>query len=198
MLAVQLLKASGARVIGFDPNINRCNLARDLGADMTISEMLDAAAMDFSKGRGVDAVLITAATKSNEPVTIAGEICRPKAKVVVTGMVGMDIPRDMYYKKELDFKLSLSYGPGRYDPQYEEAGHDYPFGYVRWTEQRNIEAFLDCVASGKVTPSKIITHRFPIENAIDAYDLLLGKTEEPYLGVVINYPENNNMSLTEL
>lgn len=198
MLAVQLLKASGARVIGFDPNINRCNLARDLGADMTISEMLDSAAMDFSKGRGVDAVLITAATKSNEPVTIAGEICRPRAKVVVTGMVGMDIPRDMYYKKELDFKLSLSYGPGRYDPQYEEAGHDYPFGYVRWTEQRNIEAFLDCVASGKVTPSKIITHRFPIENAIDAYDLLLGKTEEPYLGVVINYPEKQQHELNRI
>ncbi|HZH72604.1 MAG TPA: bi-domain-containing oxidoreductase [Mariniphaga sp.] len=195
ILAVQLLKASGAKVIGFDPNTNRCKLARELGADYTVHEMLEVAALDFSKGRGIDAVLITAATKSNEPVTVAGEICRPRGKVIVTGMVRMDIPRDMYYKKELDFKLSLSYGPGRYDPQYEEAGHDYPFGYVRWTEQRNIEAFLDCVAAGKVTPSKIITHRFNIENAIDAYDLLLGKKGEPYLGVVLNYKEKESKDL---
>ncbi|MBN1307367.1 MAG: bi-domain-containing oxidoreductase [Chitinispirillaceae bacterium] len=187
ILAVQLFKASGAIVIGFDPNPRRCKTAIDMGADLAIYEMPEVAAMDFSKGRGVDAVLITAATKSNEPVTVAGEICRPRGKVVVTGMVGMDIPRDMYYKKELDFKLSLSYGPGRYDPEYEEAGHDYPFGYVRWTEQRNIEAFLDCVAAEAVTPSKIITHRFTIDNALDAYDLLLGKKNEPYLGVVITY-----------
>lgn len=198
IIAVQFLKASGARVIGFDPNQKRCQLAIDLGADMATHEMLESAALEFSKGRGVDAVLITAATKSNEPVTVAGEICRAHGKVVVTGMVGMDIPRDMYYKKELDFKLSLSYGPGRYDPNYEEAGHDYPFGYVRWTEQRNIEAFLDCVATGKVTPSKFITHRFSIENALDAYDLLLGKTNEPYLGVVINYPEKEGTELKRI
>ncbi|MBN1578447.1 MAG: bi-domain-containing oxidoreductase [Chitinispirillaceae bacterium] len=187
ILAVQLLKASGTRVIGFDPNPDRCKTAAYMGANLAVHEMLEAAALDFSKGRGVDSVLITAATKSNEPVTVAGEICRPRGKVVVTGMVGMDIPRDMYYKKELDFKLSLSYGPGRYDPEYEEAGHDYPLGYVRWTEQRNIEAFLDCIAAGAVTPSKIITHRFSIDNALDAYDLLLGKKSEPYLGVVITY-----------
>jgi len=187
LLAVQMLKAGGIRVIGFDPNIERCKLAEELGADLVVSTDLEAACNEFSEGYGVDAVLITAATKSNEPVTVAGEICRVKGKVVVTGLVGMDIPRDMYYKKELDFKLSLSYGPGRYDPHYEEAGHDYPYGYVRWTEQRNIKAFLDLVASGAVTPSKLITHRFDIENALDAYDLMLGKTKEPYLGIVLNY-----------
>jgi predicted dehydrogenase/threonine dehydrogenase-like Zn-dependent dehydrogenase len=189
ILSVQLLKASGAKVIGFDPNMSRCKLAMELGADIAVNDMLILNAMDFSKGRGVDAVLITAATKSNEPVTIAGEICRMRGKVIVTGMVSMDIPRDMYYKKELDFKLSLSYGPGRYDPSYEEAGNDYPYGYVRWTEQRNIEAFIDCIAAGTVTPSKIITHRFAIDNALDAYDILLGKIEEPYLGIVLNYSE---------
>lgn len=189
ILAVQMLKASGVRVIGFDPDAGRCQLAQDLGADMVVSSDLEAACNDFSQGYGVDAVLITAATKSNEPVTVAGEICRMKGKVVVTGLVGMDVPRDMYYKKELDFKLSLSYGPGRYDPDYEEGGHDYPFGYVRWTEQRNIKAFLDLVESGAVTPSKLVTHRFAMDDALNAYQLILGKIKEPYLGIVLNYDE---------
>ena len=189
MLSVQMLKAAGIRVIGFDPDKERCRLARELGADRVISSNPEAACNDFSEGFGMDAVLITAAAKSNEPVTAAGEICRIKGTVVVTGLVGMDIPRDMYYKKELDFKLSLSYGPGRYDPQYEEGGHDYPYGYVRWTEQRNIKAFLDLVAKGSVTPSKLVTHRFEIDDALNAYDLMLGKTGEPYLGIVLNYPK---------
>lgn len=187
LLAVQILKAGGVRVIGFDPNMKRCKLAEELGADRVVSSDLEAACNDFSEGVGMDAVLITAATKSNEPVTVAGEICRMKGAVVVTGLVGMDIPRDMYYKKELDFKLSLSYGPGRYDPQYEEWGHDYPYGYVRWTEQRNIKAFLDLVAAGAVTPSKLVTHRFGIDDALNAYNLMLGKTGEQYLGIVLNY-----------
>ena len=126
LLAVQMLKANGCRVIGFDPNPRRCQDAIDLGADQAVSSDLVAAADQFSRGMGMDAVLITAATKSNEPVTVAGEIARMKAKVVVTGLVGMDVPRDDYYKKELDFKLSLSYGPGRYDSSYEEDGIDYP------------------------------------------------------------------------
>lgn len=191
LLAVQMLKAAGVRVIGFDPDMQRCKLAKDLGADRVVSTGIEAACNDFSEGFGVDAVLITAATKSNEPVTVAGEICRVKGKVVVTGLVGMDIPRDMYYKKELDFKLSLSYGPGRYDAQYEEGGHDYPYGYVRWTEQRNIKAFLDMVAAGTVTPSRLVTHRFGIEDALDAYSLMLGKAGEPYLGITIGYSNGN-------
>jgi predicted dehydrogenase/threonine dehydrogenase-like Zn-dependent dehydrogenase len=189
ILAVQMLKASGCLVIGFDPNQQRCQLAMELGADLAISDNIEAACLEFSNGFGVDATLITAATKSNAPVRNAGEITRMKGKVVVTGMIGMDLPRDQYYKKELDFKLSLSYGPGRYDPNYEEAGNDYPFGYVRWTEQRNIKAFLDLVAAGKVTPGKLITHRFDINDALDAYKLMLGKIDEPYLGIVLNYKE---------
>jgi len=189
LLAVQMLKASGCRVLGFDPNPQRCEDAIGLGADAAVSSDLAAAADEFSHGRGVDAVLVTAATKSNEPVTMAGEIARMKGKVVVTGVVGMDLPRDQYYKKELDFKLSLSYGPGRYDSGYEEGGVDYPYGYVRWTEQRNIAAFLDLVAAGAVTPSKLVTHRFDIADALDAYELLLGKKEEPYLGIVLEYAE---------
>ncbi|MDB4391163.1 bi-domain-containing oxidoreductase [Akkermansiaceae bacterium] len=195
LLAVQMLKASGCRVIGFDPNPQRCQDAIDLGADAAVSSALVVAADQFSQGMGMDAVLITAATKSNEPVRVAGEIARIKAKVVVTGLVGMDLPRDDYYKKELDFKLSLSYGPGRYDSSYEEAGVDYPYGYVRWTEQRNISSFLDLVASGAVTPSKLVTHRYDIADALDAYDLLLGKAEEPYLGIVLNYSEKESDAL---
>jgi predicted dehydrogenase len=189
LLAGQMLKASGIRIIGYDPNPERCQLARTLGFDLAVSGDLEPVVADFSQGRGVDAVLITAATKSNEPVTLAGELARMKGRVVVTGMVGMDLPRDMYYKKELDFKLSLSYGPGRYDSQYEEAGHDYPYGYVRWTEQRNMAAFLDLVAAGRVTPVRLVTHRFPLEEALQAYELLLGKVEEPYLGIVLNYSQ---------
>ncbi|MCG8454119.1 MAG: bi-domain-containing oxidoreductase [Spirochaetales bacterium] len=187
LLAVQMLKASGVRVIGFDPDKGRCDLALELGAAVALSENLEAACDAFSEGHGMDGVLITAATKSNEPVTLAGEISRMKGKVVVTGLVGMDMPRDMYYKKELDFKLSLSYGPGRYDTAYEEGGHDYPYGYVRWTEQRNIKAFLNMVAAGTVTPSRLVTHRFGIESALNAYELILGQNSEPYLGIVLSY-----------
>ena len=192
MLAVQMAKASGCRVIGFDPNPQRCKLAIELGADEAVSGGLESAAMSFTNGRGVDAVLITAATPSNEPVTVAAEIARMKGKVVATGLVGMNIPRDLYYKKELDFRLSLSYGPGRYDTVYEEDGIDYPYGYVRWTEQRNMQAFVDLVAMGKITPSKLITHRFDFDNALDAYQMLLGKSGVPYMGIVLEYSDAEN------
>ena len=188
ILAVQMLKASGCRVIGFDPDASRCRLAEELGCDMTVSDALAPAALAFSSGQGVDAVLITAATHSDEPVTVAAEICRKKGRVVATGLVGMNLPRDQYYKKEIDFRLSCSYGPGRYDPMYEEQGVDYPFGYVRWTEQRNMAAFLQLVAEGKVTPSRLVTHRFKFDDALAAYELLLRRTE-PYLGIVLEYEE---------
>lgn len=187
ILAVQMLKASGCRVIGFDPNAGRCKLAEDLGCDKAVSANLEGEAMAFSEGNGVDAVLITAATHSDEPVTVAAEICRKKGRVVATGLVGMNLPRDQYYKKEVDFRLSCSYGPGRYDPVYEEQGIDYPFGYVRWTEQRNMSAFLQLVAEGKVTPSKLVTHTFNFDDALDAYQILLGIKKEPYLGIVLEY-----------
>lgn len=193
ILAVQMLKAGGAKVIGFDPNPVRCALAKKLGADTAVSENLAGECQCLSEGYGVDSVLITAATKSSEPVTLAGEICKMRGRVVVTGMVGMDIPRDMYYKKELDFKLSLSYGPGRYDVNYEEKGNDYPFGYVRWTEQRNIKAFLDLAAQGKIKVPEMVTHRFDINDALNAYEILLGKTEEPFLGIVLEYGKKGSL-----
>ncbi len=190
ILAVQMLKASGCRVIGFDPNAARCALACELGCDKAVSDNLVGEAMAFSGGHGVDAVLITAATHSDEPVTVAAEISKKKGRVVATGLVGMNLPRDQYYKKEIDFRLSCSYGPGRYDPVYEEQGVDYPFGYVRWTEQRNMAAFLQLVAEGKVTPSRLVTHRFAFDDALDAYQVLLGIRKEPYLGIVLGYGED--------
>lgn len=195
LLTVQLLKASGCRVIGADPDPARCELARELGADETVTDGLAEAALAFSAGYGVDAVLITAATPSNEPIEVAAEACRPKGRVVVVGLVGMDVPRDAFYKKELDLRLSMSYGPGRYDPAYEESGHDYPYAYVRWTEQRNMQAFLELVAAGKVTPSRLTTHRFPIDDALDAYRLLGGQAKERYLGIVIEYPQPADVGL---
>ena len=187
ILAVQMLKASGCRVIGFDPNAGRCKLAEEMGCDRAVNDNFVGECMALSGGFGVDAVLITAATHSDEPVTVAAEICRKKGRVVATGLVGMNLPRDQYYKKEVDFRLSCSYGPGRYDPVYEEQGVDYPFGYVRWTEQRNMAAFLQLVAEGKVTPSKLVTHRFKFDDALDAYQVLLGIKKEPYLGIVLEY-----------
>lgn len=187
-LAVQILKAAGCTVIGYDPDPARCQTAKKLGADITCSSGLTEACMNASNGMGIDAVLIAAATDSNEPVTLAGEICRQKGKVVATGLVGMDIPREKYYRKELDFRLSMSYGPGRYDAAYEEEGHDYPFGYVRWTEQRNMEAIIQLIKEKKVTPSELITHRFSIDESLKAYDLLDGNEKESYLGIIIEYP----------
>ena len=192
ILAVQMLKASGCRVVGFDPNPVRCRLAEDMGCDRAVNDNFVGECMAFSGGFGVDAVLITAATHSDEPVTVGAEISRKKGRVVATGLVGMNLPRDQYYKKEIDFRLSCSYGPGRYDPLYEEQGVDYPFGYVRWTEQRNMAAFLRLVAEGKVTPSKLVTHRFKFDDALDAYQVLLGIKKEPYLGIVLEYGMKEN------
>ena len=195
ILAVQMLKASGCRVVGFDPNPSRCKLAEEMGCDRAVSDNFVGECMAFSGGYGVDAVLITAATHSDEPVTVAAEICRKKGRVVATGLVGMNLPRDQYYKKEVDFRLSCSYGPGRYDPVYEEQGVDYPFGYVRWTEQRNMAAFLQLVAEGKVTPGKLVTHRFKFDDALDAYQVLLGIKKEPYLGIVLEYGSSEKLEL---
>ena len=189
-LTVQLLKASGCRVLGSDVDQSKLQLARESGADLVAmsSDLADAAGT-FSDGHGVDAVIITASTKDNGPIEVAGEIARKKGRVVVVGAVGMNVPREPYYQKELDLCLSMSYGPGRYDAAYEEHGHDYPFGYVRWTEQRNMQAFLELVATGKVRLKPLITHRFPIEQAESAYALMMeGST--PYIAMVITYPSD--------
>ena len=186
-LAVQLLKANGCRVFGIDLDEKKIELARQFGADLGCvpDDDTKSRVMEWSRGRGADAVLITAASSSNQPVDLAGEISRPKGRVVVVGAVGLNIPRKSYYDRELTFRISMSYGPGRYDPEYEERGHDYPVGYVRWTEGRNIEAFLDLLADGRVNVEPLITHRFKLAESERAYDLITG--DESYLGVVLQY-----------
>ena len=186
-LTVQLLKASGCRVLGSDLDRSRRELAAELGADVVAdaAELIEAAKA-FSQGQGVDSVIITASTKSNEPVEAAGEIARQKGRVVVVGSVGMTLPREPYYKKELEFRLSMSYGPGRYDRAYEEQGRDYPFGYVRWTEQRNIEAFLHLLRQGSVKVAQLVTERYPIEEAEIAYKRLTDGSASS-LGLLISY-----------
>ncbi len=187
-ITVQLLKAAGCQIFGVDLNAQRVDLALHLGADATATN--EAAVEEghaFSNGRGFDAVLITADTKSSEPVLMAGELARDRAIVVAVGAVGLEIERKAYYEKELDLRLSRSYGPGRYDPEYEEKGQDYPYGYVRWTEQRNIEAFIQLVAQEKINVGPLVTHRFSIDEATHAYDVITGKTGEPFMAVVLSY-----------
>lgn len=189
-LAVMLLRASGCRVIGLDVSPRRVEQALTNGAVAAFAgegPAIEEAVLKATRGRGCDAILITAATKSNAPVELAARIARDRAKVVMVGVTGMDIPRNDYYHKELTFIVSRSYGPGRYDTQFEEKGHDYPIGYVRWTEQRNLEAFLDLCALGAIKPETLTTHRFPIADAVNAYEMIL-KGEEPYLGVILEYP----------
>ena len=194
-LTVQLLKANGCKVIGSDVDPDKIALAKKLGADEAChaSELI-AKASEFSNGYGVDAVIIAASTMSNQPVIDAAEISRMRGRVVFLGMVGMDIPRNDYYKKEIDLRLSMAYGPGRYDPEYEEKGNDYPFDLVRWTEQRNFEAFLGLIDEGKITPKEILTHEFDFDDAMDAYDLLEGKVKEKYLGIVLKYKRDINLA----
>ncbi len=189
LITVQLLKANGCRVIGVDLDSAKVELARDLGVDVGVVSSNDdpEAAVDaFTGGRDVDHTLITAATKSNGPIELAGEITRRKGQVVVVGAVGMDIPRDAYYHKELDVKVSMSYGPGRYDPSYEEGGIDYPYDYVRWTEQRNMEAVLALMADGALDVKALTTHQFTFDNALDAYELIQDGNE-PHVGIVLEY-----------
>jgi predicted dehydrogenase/threonine dehydrogenase-like Zn-dependent dehydrogenase len=190
-LTIQLLKAAGCRVLGMDINAERAELARRMGADETCishDEFRDLC-LHQSNGHGADAVLITAETASSGPVELAGEVARDRGVVVAVGTVGMDIQRKLYFEKELDFRISRSYGPGRYDSAYEQQGRDYPIGYVRWTETRNMEAFLQLLSDGKLDVRSLTTHRFPIEFARGAYDLITGERSEPFLGVLITYPE---------
>ncbi len=189
LLTVQLLKANGCRVIGIDLDPKKAELARRVGADEAMAGGNDEAARAidaFTGGRGADHTVITAATKANGPIELAGEVTRKKGQVVIVGAVGMDIPRDTYYHKELSVQVSMSYGPGRYDPSYEEGGVDYPYDYVRWTEQRNMEAVLALIAEGRLDVGALTTHRFPIERAADAY-ALIQEGSEPYLGIALTY-----------
>jgi predicted dehydrogenase/threonine dehydrogenase-like Zn-dependent dehydrogenase len=195
-ITVQLLKANGCRVFGIDLEASKIQLAQTLGADAGCASGADAnqRVLDWSQGRGADAVIIAAATASNEPVELAGEISRAKGRVIVVGAVGLNVPRKPYYDRELTFRISMSYGPGRYDPEYEERGHDYPFAYVRWSEGRNIEAFLDLVARGSVKLEPLITHRIAIDDGARAYQLITGEINEPCLGVVLKYDSARQVS----
>jgi predicted dehydrogenase/threonine dehydrogenase-like Zn-dependent dehydrogenase len=188
-IAVKLLKAQGCRVLGTDLDASKCELAmREGGADHALPNLSATAIHDLTRGIGADAVLITAATKSDGPVALAGEAVRSKGRVVVVGAVGLNLPRQPYYLREAELVVSCSYGPGRYDPEYEERGHDYPPGYARWTEQRNLQAILDLLGSGRLRLAPLITHRFKAEDAAAAYQLI-ETGSEPYLGIVLEYPE---------
>jgi predicted dehydrogenase/threonine dehydrogenase-like Zn-dependent dehydrogenase len=188
-IAVQLLKAAGCRVFGMDLLQPRADLAIASGAEAACASPREFRDLCFQKtgSVGVDAVLITAETPSSEPVNLAAELARDRGVVVAVGTVGMDLQRKLYYEKELDFRISRSYGPGRYDAAYEQKGRDYPIGHVRWTETRNLEAFLQFIAEGKLNLQSLITHRFPMEQATRAYDLITGNTGEPFLAALITY-----------
>ncbi len=198
LITVQLLRANGCRVLGIDLNPTRLALARRFGAevvDLSRGEDPLAAAEAFSRGRGVDAVLITASTASSEPVSQAAKMCRKRGRIVLVGVTGLELSRADFYEKELSFQVSCSYGPGRYDPDYEEKGHDYPVGFVRWTEQRNFEAALDLMASGALDLRPLVSHRFDIDEAAKAYDLLA--SNEPSLGILIRYPSGQGDEVPE-
>ncbi len=188
LLAVEIAQAAGCQVFGVDTNPQRVKLAAQLGATAVIREGAEESGRSYSQGRGFDAVLICADTASDDPVKLAGELARDRAAIVAIGAVGLDIPRKIYYEKELNLVVSRSYGPGRYDPGYEEGGKDYPYGFVRWTEGRNIQAIVDLMAASKMDVKPLISHRFPIKQAAQAYELITGKQGEPFLGVLLTYP----------
>jgi len=190
-LTVQILKAAGCRVIGIDLEAGKVSLAGVHGADSGVlrGDDVEAAVRRFTDGFGADSVIITAAADTNDPIELAGTVARDRAVVTMVGAVRMEVPRKIYYEKELQLRLSRSYGPGRYDAQYEERGVDYPIGYVRWTERRNMQEFLRLVATKAVKLDKLITHRYPVAEAERAYEIITGKTPQNYLGILLTYDE---------
>jgi predicted dehydrogenase len=193
ILAGQIGAASGCRVLGIDTNPERVALASSLGLSACLRDQAAGSAQAFTTNRGFDVVLICADTSSNDPVELAAIIARDRARIVATGAVGLSFPRKIYFEKELSFINSRSYGPGRYDPSYEENGGDYPIGYVRWTEGRNFQAVVDLMASGKLKVIPLISHRFPIEKAVEAYEIITGKRTEPFLGILLTYGDKEEL-----
>jgi predicted dehydrogenase/threonine dehydrogenase-like Zn-dependent dehydrogenase len=188
LLTVQLLKAQGCRVLAIDFDDHKLELARSFGAEACNpgkGEDPVAVGMAFSRGRGVDAVLITASTKSNDPIAQAARMCRKRGRIVLVGVAGLELNRSDFYEKEISFQVSCSYGPGRYDPKYEEEGRDYPLGFVRWTEQRNFEAILDMLACGQLSVKPLISRRVPFDDASEAYKVL--SEDKAALGIVLKY-----------
>ena len=187
LLTIQLAAAAGCNVLGIDIDPKRVKLASSLNVQAVTRPQAEATASAFTANRGFDSIIICADTSSNDPVELAGVIARDRAKVVATGAVGLNFPRKVYYEKEIAFINSRSYGPGRYDLNYEENGQDYPIGYVRWTEGRNFQAVVDLMASGKLKVESLISHRFDIEEGVKAYEVITGKKKEPFLGVLLKY-----------
>ena len=198
LIAVQLLRAQGCRVLGLDFDPARLALAQQFGAevvDLSAGQDPVAAAGRFSRGRGVDAVLVAAATQSNEPMHQAAQMCRMRGRIVLVGVAGLALSRADFFEKELTFQVSCSYGPGRHDANYEEKGRDYPVGFVRWTEQRNFEAVLDMLASGRLDVGPLVSHRFALEEAAAAYELI--SSGAPSLGVLLRYGDAGANAATE-
>jgi len=197
LIAVQILKANGCQVLGIDFDESKCALARQFGAEtVNLSETEDpvAAAKIFSRGRGIDAVLITASTDSSELMHQSANMLRKRGRIILVGVVGLDLSRADFYEKEITFQVSCSYGPGRHDEVYEQDGVDYPFGFVRWTEQRNFEAILDLMASGAINMKPLISHRFQIDDAAAAYEKLDDRSS---LGILLNYQRAKTQSLVK-
>lgn len=197
LMAVQILRANGCRVIGIDVDTAKCELAKGYGAEVVdLSKGQDALVIadGFTRGRGVDAVLITASSKNNDIVHQAATMSRKRGRIVLVGVVGLELSRADFYEKELTFQVSCSYGPGRYDEDYEDKGKDYPFAFVRWTEQRNFEAVLDLMASGLINIKPLISHRFKINDAVAAYEKL---DDLSSLGILLDYRGNTSESLAE-
>ncbi|MGH9847323.1 MAG: bi-domain-containing oxidoreductase, partial [Blastocatellia bacterium] len=200
-LTAQILKAAGCRVIGIDLDASKIELATSFGAAAAVrrGDDVETAVRRFTDGHGADAVIVAAAAGTNDPIELAGAIARDRAIVSMVGAVRMDVPRKVYYEKELQLRLSRSYGPGRYDASYEEQGIDYPIGYVRWTERRNMQEFLRLLSTGAVKLAPLITHRFPIEQAETAYEIVTGKRSEPYLGILLQYsPEQSRAGQSKI
>ncbi len=195
-ITCQLLKASGCNVFGVDLSQDMITMAEEVSSATAMNrndENLISAIENFTNGHGFDSVIITAAAPSNDPIELSAKIVRKKGKIVIVGAVKMDLPRlPHFYNKELDLRMSCSYGPGRYDVAYEENGKDYPYAYVRWTEQRNMQAFLQLIAEGALNIKPLISHVFDIDDAIKAYDIILGKTEEMFVGLLLEYPESKD------
>ena len=189
-IAVQVAKAAGCHVIGMDIDPQKSQMADQRGAEAvaTSYDQLTTLCHQTTNGSGADAVLILATATSNEPLEQAAELCRERGRIVITGQVGLDVPRKSFYDKELELVVSRAWGPGIYDSNYAEKGLDYPIGYARWTANRNMEEFLKLLDQGAVQVDDLITHRFPLERAKEAYKLILDG-EEPYIGVLLTYPE---------
>jgi predicted dehydrogenase/threonine dehydrogenase-like Zn-dependent dehydrogenase len=197
LMCVQMLRANGCNVLGIDFDSKKCALAQQFGAEivnLSKGENPITVSQRFSKGRGIDGVLVTAATQSDEVMHQSAEMCRQRGRIVLVGVVGLNLKRDDFYKKEITFQVSASYGPGRYDSFYEQEGNDYPVGFVRWTEQRNFEAVLEMMSSNVLKVKPLISHRYEIDSVIEAYKQL----ENPdALGIVLSYPEKDHKSLVK-